>query len=161
MGTERQMIERDRHDADDKACLLEPQPVTAGTLNTDTIYARGFEKVLFCILGGAASGADGTLDIVVHQCTAVNNGNTDAKHLAGLYGSKAITHITSGAYYATLNQKWLIEVDVEEMDVDAHFDYLFLEIITTNRDWLLAVEAVRSVASYEPVAQTYITEVVA
>ena len=113
------------------------------------------------MLGGGANDATATLDVVVHQCTTANDTGTDEKVLAGLYGTKAITQVTSGSGYATLNQKWLIEVRAEEMDVDAGFRYLLLSYAISGGDtWLLAIEAVRSWYSYEPVAQTNATEVI-
>lgn len=162
MGTERYIYERDRHDGDAVACLLAPVVHAAGTFTTPTIYMRGFDRVLFSVLGGAVDLDTATLDIVVRQCTQANNAGADAKVLAGIYGTKAIAQVTSGTDYASLNQKWLLEIKTEEMDVDNGFDYLLLSItISAGRTWALAVEAIRSVASYEPVAHTNITEVVA
>ena len=161
MGAERSLVERDRHDGDAVACLLEPQVVAAGTSTTPTVSMRGYDRCLFSILGGAANDGTATLDIVVHQCTQAADAGADAKVLAGLYGSKAITQVTSGTDFATLNQKWLIEVSTEEMDVDANFDFLLLSITVSTADtWTLAVEAQRSGADYEPVAVTNITEVI-
>jgi len=158
---ENSLIERDRHDGDAVACLLAPVNHAAGTFTTPTICMRGYDRALFSIQGGAANDATATLDVVVHQCTQAADAGTDAKVLAGLYGSKAITQVTSGASFATLNQKWLIEVGTEEMDVDANFDYLLLSItISTADTWYLAVEAQRSGADYEPVATTNITQAI-
>jgi hypothetical protein len=164
------LIERDRHDGDAVACLIEPQTLTAGVTTTPTIFmggrvaaprGGGYDRALFCILGGAANDAAATLDVVVHQCTQANDGGADAKVLAGLYGSKAITQVTAGTGYAALNQKWLIEVSTEEMDLDAYFCYLLLSITVSTADtWLLAVEAQRSGAAYEAVATTNITQAI-
>lgn len=155
------LIERDRHDGDAVACLIAPVVHATGTFTTPTISMRGYDRALFCILGGAALDATSTLDVVVHQCTQAADAGADAKVLAGLYGSKAITQVVSGADFATLNQKWLIEVSTEEMDVDNGFDFLLLSIIISAADtWALAVEAQRSGADYEPVAVTNITEAI-
>jgi len=140
--------------------LLEPTSVAAGAYNTPTIHMKGFERALFCILGGAIGAAAATLDLVVYQCTTADNSLGDAKVLAGLYGTKAIATETSGTDYAGMNQKWLIEVKTEEMDVDNHFDFLFLRYTVTAQTWLLAIEAVRSVAHYEPTVHPNIDQVV-
>lgn len=159
--TERSLVERDRHDGDAVACLLAPVVHAAGTFTTPTVSMRGYDRCLFSVLGGAANDDAATLDIVVHQCTQAADAGTDAKVLAGLYGTKAITTVTSGTDFATLNQKWLIEVSTEEMDVDANFDFLLLSItISTADTWAIAVEAQRSGADYEPVAVTNITQVI-
>ena len=157
---ERFIIERDRHDGDHEACLLEPTSVAAGAYNTPTIHMKGFERALFCVLGGAVGAAAATLDLVVYQCTTRDNSLGDAKVLAGIYGTKAIAQETSGTDYAGMNQKWLIEVKTEEMDVDNHFDYLFLRYTVAAQTWLLAIEAVRSVAHYEPTVHPNIDQVV-
>lgn len=153
------LIERDRHDGDAVACLLAPQALGVGTIYTPTVSTRGYDRVLFSILGGAATDATGTLNVVVQQCNTAGGGGP--KVLAGLYGTKAITAVTAGTGYATLNQKWLIEVSTEEMDVDAGFDWLRLGIaVGVAGTWLIAVEAQRSGADYEPVAHTNITQVI-
>jgi len=150
------LIERDRHDGDAVACLLAPQTLAAGATNTPTISMRGYDRALFSILGGAANDATATLTILVQQCNTAAAGGP--KVLAGLYGTKTFGPVTSGAGFATLNQKWLIEVSTEEMDVDAGFDWLRLVITVSTADtWLVAVEAQRSGADYEPVARTNIT----
>ena len=155
------LIERDRHDGDAVACVLEPQTLAAGTATTPTICMRGYDRVLFIIQGGAANDANATLDAVVHQCTQAADAGADAKVLAGLYGSKAITQVTAGAGFATLNQKWLIEVSTEEMDVDANYDYLLVSYTVSTADtWLLAIDTERSGADYEPVATTNITQAI-
>lgn len=161
MGAVRSLIEKDRHDGDAVACVLAPVNHAAGVFTTPTVTMRGYERCLFCILGGAALDAASTLDVVVHQCTQAADGGGDAKVLAGLYGTKAIAQVTAGSNYATLNQKWLIEVATEEMDVDAGFDFLLLSITISAADtWYLAVEAQRSIADYEPVATTNITQAI-
>jgi len=164
------LIERDRHDGDTVACLLPPTTIAAGAYTTSTIFmggrvaaprGGGYDRAMFCILGGAANDATATLDAVVHQCTQANDGGADAKVLAGLYGSKAITQVTSGAGFATLNQKWLIEVSTEEMDLDNGFSYLLLSYTVSAGDtWLLAIEAQQSGSAYEPVATTNITQAI-
>ena len=153
------LIERDRHDGDAVACLLRPQALAVGTTNTPTVSMRGYDRVLFSILGGAETDGTGTLNAVVQQCNTAAGGG--AKVLAGLYGSKAITQVTAGTNYAGLNQKWLIEVSTEEMDVDNRFDWLRLAItVAVAGTWMIAVEAQRSGADYEPVAVTNITQVI-
>jgi len=155
------LIERDRHDGDAVACVLAPQILAAGVTTTPTVSMRGYDRCLFSILGGAANDANATLDVLVQQCTQAADAGADDKNLAGLYGSKAITQVTAGADFATLNQKWLIEVSTEEMDVDAGFDFLLLEITVSAADtWYIAVEAQRSGAAYEPVATTNITQAI-
>lgn len=159
MGSERKIYERDRHDGDAVACLLAPVNHAAGTFTTPTVNMQGFDQVLFCILGGVANDAAATLDVVIHQCTQANDGGGDAKVLAGRLGSKAITQVTAGAGFSLRNNKWLLHIRTEEMDVDAGFDFLLASItISAGDTWYLAVEAVRSTASYEPVALTNITE---
>jgi len=167
---ENSLIERDRHDGDAVACLVAPQTVAAGTFTTPTIFmggrvaaprGGGYDRALFYIQGGAANDATATLDAVVHQCTQAADAGADAKVLAGLYGSKAITQVTSGAGFATLNQKWLIEVSAEEMDLDNGFCYLLISYTVSAADtWLLAIGAQRSGAAYEPVARTNITQAI-
>jgi len=159
--SERKIYERDRHDGDAVACLEEPQIFVAGVHTTPTICMSGYDQALFCVLGGAANDANATLDVVVHQCTQANDAGADAKVLAGVLGSKAITQVAGGASFATLNQKWLLHVRTEEMDVDNLFNYLLLSFtISAGDTWYLAIEAVRSTASWEPVATTNITQVV-
>lgn len=161
MGAERKIYERDRHDGDAVACSLAPQIVAAGVTNTPTVTMQGYDQVLWCLLGGAANDAAATLDAVVMQCTQAADAGGDAKVLAGLLGSKAITQVAGGASFESLNQKWLLHVRTEEMDVDGGFNFLFLRITISAQDtWYLACEAVRSSASYEPVATTNITQVV-
>lgn len=161
MGAERKIYERDRHDGDAEACLLAPVNHAAGTFTTPTVCMSGYDQVLFCVLGGAVNDAAATLDVVLHQCTQANDGGGDAKVLAGLLGSKAITQVAAGASFASLNQKWLLHVRNEEMDVDGGFDFLLASItISAGDTWYLAVEAVRSSAAYEPVPTTNITQVV-
>lgn len=161
------LIERDRHDGDAVACLIAPQVLAAGATNTPTIFmggrgapnadrGGGYDRALFCILGGAANDATATLTMLVQQCNTAGGGGP--KPLAGLYGTKSIGPVTSGQGYATLNQKWLIEVAAEEMDVDNGFSWLRLVVTVSTADtWLVAVEAQRSGAAYEPVLQTNIT----
>jgi len=184
VGTERKMTERDRYTADYDTvetdgpapeagpCLLPPINLVAGTYYTPTVDMQGYEKCLFDILGGAALDAGSTLAITVLQSTtpvATYTQAASAKVLAGLAGSKFIAddgsggdYSYSGYYFYKMNRKWLIEVDVEEMDVDNLFRYLQLEIIVSSGDeWMLAIEAIRSVASYEPCPQTYADQVVA
>lgn len=153
------LVERDRHDGDAVACLLAPEVHVAGNFFTPAVSMRGYDRVLFSILGGNALDAAATLDVVVQQCNTAAGGGP--KVLAGLYGTKAITQVTAGGLYYGLNQKWLIEVSTEEMDVDAGFDWLRLSITISGADtWALAVEAQRSGADYEPVATTNITQVI-
>ena len=185
MGVERKMTERDRYTADYDGveapgappaagpCLLPPINLPAGTLYTPTVDMQGYEKCLFDILGGAANVQDATLAIRVLQSTtpALVPGaaaTASAKVLAGIAGSKFIgdsafgDYSYAGYYYYKMNRKWLIEVDVEEMDVDNRFRYLQLEItVSVGDEWMLAIEAIRSLASYEPCPQTYADEVVA
>lgn len=161
MGSERKIYERDRHDGDAVACMLAPQVLGAGVTDTDTVYMQGFAQMLWCLLGGDASDAAATLDAVVMQCTQANDAGGDAKVLAGILGSKAITQFLADVAFSILNDKWLLHIRAEEMDVDAGFDYLFLRITVSQGDtWYLACEAIRSTASYEPVATTNITQVV-
>lgn len=158
---ERHLFERDRHDGDLVACILEPQTLTAGVTTTATVNMQGFDRCLFEVLGGAANASPTTLDIVVHQCTQAADAGADAKVLAGNYGTKAITQVTAGAGFATLNDLWLLEVKTEEMDVDGGFEFLLLSITVSAADtWVLGVKAMRAIASYEPVAVTNVTEVV-
>lgn len=190
MGTERKMTERDRYTSDHDTvethgpppgvgpCLLAPQTLTAvgSPYYTPTIDMKGYEKCLFDILGGVADDADCSLAIRVLQSTTASATlaaapTASAKALSGLAGSKRITdsalgnYSYSGYYFYKMNRKWLIEVDVEEMDVDALFRYLQLEIIVgsegTCTEWVLAIEAIRSLASYEPCPQTNVDQVVA
>jgi len=179
------MTERDRYTGDYDGveapgaapaagpCLLPPINLTAGTLYTATVDMRGYEKCLFDILGGAANDAGATLAIrVLQSITAAlvpgAAATASAKNLAGLASSKYISDAAggdysyAGYYFYKMNRKWLIEVDVEEMDVDNLFRYLQLEIIVSTADeWMLAIEAIRSLASYEPCPQTYADQVVA
>jgi len=180
------MTERDRYTGDYDTveapgaapgvgpCLLPPTALAVGTHYTVTVDMRGYEKCLFDILGGVADMEDCSLAIRVLQCTGASNTMAiaaGAKALAGIAGSKYIDdsplgdYSYSGYYYYKMNRKWLIEVDVEEMDVDNLFRYLQLEIIVgtqgTCSEWVLAAEAIRSLASYEPCPQTYADDVVA
>jgi hypothetical protein len=186
MGTERKLTERSRYTADADTietgpltplaycgpCLLAPQTVAAGgPYYTCTIDMKGYEKALFCILGGAAGDRDATLTLDILQATAAQTvGNTiatGAKVLAGLAGTKQISDAAGGNYsyggwyYYNANRKWLLEVDVEEMDVDAGFRYLQVRFTVAGGTWLLAMEAERSLASYEPCPQTNADQVVA
>ena len=190
MGTERRLTERSRYtgDYDDTPaaqfaglnvgpCLLAPQQVAVGgPYYTATVDMRGYEKALFCILGGAAEMTDAGLWVEVLQCTGPSGVETaglgaksiidpvtllgkvlqdDATVAGGYYGSY------SGYYYYGANRKWLIEVDVEEMDVDNLFRYLQVTYQVRTHAWLLAMEAERSLASYEPCPQTFVDEVIA
>jgi len=183
------MTERDRYTGDYDTvesepeppvgpCLLAPQTLAVGVHYTPTVDMQGYEKCLFDILGGAADHQDCSLEIVVLQSTtpvATQAAAPDAKVLAGLAGSKYISeeewaalehdYAYSGYYYYKMNRKWLIEVDVEEMDVDNLFRYLQLAITVgsegTCTGWMLAAEAIRSLASYEPCPQTHADQVVA
>jgi hypothetical protein len=186
MGTERKLTERSRYTADFDTvqtgpltplayagpCLLPPQVVAAGgPYYTTTIDMQGYEKALFCILGGAGGDRDVTLAVEVLQATAAQGvGNTiatGAKALAGLGGAKVISdsgtgnYSYGGWYYYNMNRKWLIEVDVEEMDVDAGFRYLQVAFTVAGGTWLLAMEAERSLAGWEACAQTNADQVVA
>jgi len=184
VGAERKLIERSRYTADYDTvesdpgiglragpCLLAPQTVAAGgPYYTTTIDMQGYEKALFCILSGAAGDRDATLVVEVLQCTAASATPaiaTGAKSLAGLLGAKEISDAAGGDYsyagwyYYDMNRKWLIEVDVEEMDVDGLFRYLQVTFTVAGGTWLLAMEAERSLASYEPCPQTYADDVVA
>jgi len=191
MGTERKLTERSRYTADYDTettggpanqqigpCLLPPQEVAVGgPYYTTTIdmgqgatSANAFEKALICVLGGAAGGQEGTLTLDILQCTgpaATPVIGAGAKVLAGLAGTKAITdsamgsYSYSGYYYYNMNRKWLLEIDVEEMDVDAGFRYLQVRYTIAGKSWFLAMEAERSLAHYEACAQTNIDQVVA
>ena len=184
MGTERKLTERSRYtgDYDDTPaaawanvaigpCLLAPVSVpVGGPYYTTTIDMKGYEKALFCILGGAAAMQNATLTLDVLQCTgaaATPVIGANAKVLAGLSGTKQISdsaggdYSYSGYYYYNMNRKWLLEVDVEEMDVDAGFRYLQVRYTVAGQAWLLAMEGERSLASYEPCPQTYADQVIA
>jgi len=182
MGTEREMVERDRYTSDYDTieqggqagpCLLAPTAVAGGVHFTQTIDMQGYEKVVFDICGGRATGnLNTTLAVVVLQSDTpqpLAAIAANAKTLAGLYGSKYISDSVLGnysyvgyyGYYYGMNRKWLIEVDVEEMDVDNMFRYLQLMYTVSGQDtWLLSIEAIRSEASYEPCPQTGADEVV-
>ena len=160
-------------------CLLAPQQIpVGGPYYTTVVDVRNYEKALFCILGGAAIGNTAGLWVEVLQCTAPNVLDPDgegigvgAKSLAGLSGVKKIQDDAtiasgyygsySGYYYYNMNRKWLIEVDVEEMDVDAGFRYLQVRYEVRTNAWMLAMEVERSLASWEPCPQTNVDEVVA
>ena len=171
---ERKIYERDRHDADAEACLLAPVVQAAGTYYTTTIDMAGFDRCLVCVLGGVSNDAGATLAVEVRQATAANvnptppiAAATGLKALAGAAGAKVITdsgtgnYSYAGSYYYGGNAKWLIHVKSEEMDVDAGFRYLqVVYTISADDTWALAMEAVRSTASYEAVATTNITQVV-
>lgn len=167
-------------------CILAPQLLTAAgsPYYTPTVDMGAgvagdltgvYEKCLFDILGGAADMQDTTLAIRVLQsdtaqplqAIAVN-----AKVLAGAAGAKFISdsalgdYSYGGYYYYKMNRKWLIEVDVEEMDVNNGFRYLQLEFTVATGgggagEWLLAAEAIRSMASHEATPQTHADQVVA
>jgi len=185
MGTERLLTERSRYtgDYDDTPvaqvanlhigpCLVSPQAVAVGgPYYTATVDMRGYEKALICILGGASGDMGDSLYVEVLQCATASGLE------AMVVGAKAITGIGhavgkiisdsalgsysySGYYYYNMNRKWLIEVDVEEMDVDAGFRYLQVSYTVTGHPWLLAMEAERSLASYEPCPQTFVDQVV-
>jgi hypothetical protein len=186
MGTERLLTERSRYTGDTDnietakslatycgPCLLAPQTVAAGgPYYTCTIDMRGYEKALFCILGGAAGDRDATLVVEVLQATApavvagtIATGGksiTGTGHATGKYISESPlgNYSYGGWYYYNANRKWLIEVDVEEMDVDNGFRYLQVTYTVAGGTWLLAMEAERSLASYEPCAQTYADQVI-
>ena len=184
MGTERKLTERSRYTADYDdtpaaafagaaigPCLLAPVAVpVGGPFYTTAVDMQGYEKALICILGGVSGGMGDTLTVEVLQCTApvatpVIGAN--AKALAGLAGAKTITESALGPYsysdyyYYGMNRKWLIEVDVEEMDVDNGFRWLQVAYTVAGNPWFLAMEAERSLASYEPCPQTFADEVVA
>jgi len=185
MGTERKLIERSRYTGDYDTtdstggpanqqigpCLLAPQSIpVGGPYYTPTIDMQGYEKALFCILGGASVGNLDTLVVTILQCTgpaATEVIGANAKVLAGLAGSKYISdsvggdYSLSGYYYYNMNRKWLIEVDVEEMDVDAGFRYLQARYTVAGHAWMLAMEGERSLASYEACPQTNADQVVA
>ncbi len=132
---------------------------------------KGYEKALICVLGGAAGDRDATLVLEVLQATApaVVAGTiaTGGKSLAGISGAKYISdsvygnYSYGGWYYYNANRKWLLEVDVEEMDVDGGFRYLQVTYTVAGGTWLLAMEAERSLASYEPCPQTHADQVIA
>ena len=186
MGAERKLTERSRYTGDFDTietgpltplayvgpCLLAPQAVAAGgPYYTPTVDMRGYEKCLICVLGGAGGDRDVTLTLDILQATAAQGvGNTiatGAKVLAGISGTKEISDAAGGDYsyggwyYYNMNRKWLLEVDVEEMDVDAGFRYLQVRFTVAGGSWLLAMEAERSLASYEACPQTFADEVVA
>lgn len=161
MGTERQLGEMLRVDGDSADNLLPPQVLAAGVTTTLTVRLRGFKRAAFLIQGGAANDANATLDAVVHQCTQEDDGGGDAKVLAGAYGSKAITQVTAGAGFATLNQMWLINIIDEELDIAGGFEHVLLSITVSAADtWALCVNAIRGVAGYEPVDTSGLVEVV-
>ena len=178
MGTERKIYERDRHDTDSSACLVAPRTVAAGTWYTPTVDMAGFDRCLICILGGESSDQGATLAVQVQQATAAvaaptppdptpPAAATGLKALAGAAGAKVISdsgtgnYSYAGYYYYYMDRKWLIHVKSEEMDVDNGFRYLqVVYTVSAGDSWNLAMEAVRSTASYEPVATTNITQVV-
>ena len=180
MGTERKMTERDRYTSDYDTidaggatgpCLLPPTNVGAGTYWTPCIDMKGYEKAVFDVLGGAANDVSAALEVEIYQ-SAVGSATAaqaaDAKVLAGLAGPKLITdsgmgnYSYSGFYYYSMNRKWLLEVDVEEMDVDNLFRYLQVRyVVLQGRTWLLAIQSIRSLASYEACPQTNADQVIA
>lgn len=163
MGTERCLYERGKFDGDGQACLLPPSVVVGAgvAVQTPTIDMQGYDRACFHILGGATGTALSTLDAEVLQCTEPDDAGGDAKPLAGLRGPKAIKQVEAGDDYMDRNDKWLIEVRAEEMDVNNGFRYLLVEYEVLDQDmWMLAIESERSKAGYEAVTHTYITEIV-
>lgn len=166
MGAERTLYEKVRFDADSQACLMEPQSVGPPAVFTPTIDMGGvpgavgtrhesYDEVVFCIQVGAALDATTALDVeALESVTAAAAqgaaGTATARTLAS--GAKAITQLVAGDDFATLNQKVLIYVRADELDVDNLYRYIQLEVTVSAADTvLLAIEADRTIASDEPV----------
>lgn len=168
MGAERALYERDRHDGDviaevGTACIFVPADHVAVTRYSATVNMQGHDRVLFEILGGAAGATGDTIIISVQEATAEGaEGAVAAAGSRALASGAKITTLpaTAGAGFATRNDLWLIEVRSEEMDVDNLFNFLQLKVVTTGTGWVVGAVAQRSIASYEPVATTNVTEVV-
>lgn len=162
MGTEARLTERDRHDADATATLLVPQSLGPGTIYSPTVDMSDYARVVFEILGGPAGATGDTIIISVQEsltAQAAQDGPT-ASSRALASGAKITTlPATAGAGFATRDDLWLITVQAEELDVDAYFRYLQLKVVTTGTSWMIAAKAVRSIAAYEPVAVTNVTEI--
>lgn len=152
---ERSLYELNRFDMDTRSCLLEPQVLAGGLTSTIWVSLLYYDRVLFVIQGGAASAADATLDVQVNQATS--NAGANSKVIAG----KAIATVTAGAGFATLNQLFLIQVDISELDVDNYFAYVNLDItIGQARTWTIGIVPMRQHRVFEVVPHPYVTQLI-
>lgn len=164
MGTEARLYEQDRHDGDATATLLRPQTLGPGTVYSPTVDMQGFDRVIFEILGGAAGATGDTIIISAQEsltAQAAQDGPTASSRVLASGAKITTLPATAGAGFAARNDLWLITVIAEELDADAYYRYLQLKVVTTGTSWLIGAKAVRSVAHYQPVARTNVTETVA
>lgn len=152
---EEKLYELNRFDTDTFACLVKPQTLGAGVYGTIWLGLGAYDKVMFIIQGGVANDAAATLDALVNQAT--DNAGAGSKPIAG----KAITQVVAGAGFATLNQLFYIHVDIEELDVDNGFAFAQLYLtVSTGDTWNIAVLCQRQHRVFEPVAVTYVTQLI-
>lgn len=151
---ERKLYELNRLDNDVDACLVAPQ-VFSGVTATGWLGMLYYDRIMFLIQGGAANDATATLDVQVNQATS--NAGANSKVIAG----KAIAQVVAGAGCATLNQLFLIHVDISELDVDAYFAYVNLDItVSTDDTWYIAVLPLRQHRVHEVVPRTNVTQLI-
>jgi len=153
---ERKLYEQNRLDVNlaGLPCYFKPQLVTAGAEPAGPwLDLANYDKVMFVIMGGDCANIGDTLDALVNQATSAAGANT--KPIIG----KAITTVTSTA--TTQNDMWFIHVDISELDVDAYFAFVQLEItISANDTWYIAAFCLREQAVFEPVSMTRVTELI-
>jgi len=152
---ERKLYEQNRFDTDSIACLIEPQILAAGTTSSIWLGVHSYDRLMFIIQGGAANDATATLDALVRQATSA--AGAGAKVITG----KAITQVTAGAGFATLNDLWYIHVEPLELDVNGGFSHVQLQVIVSQDDtWYISAVCQRETREYEIVPTTNVTEIV-
>lgn len=152
---ERKLYELNRFDNDVDACLVEPQVLAAGVTATGWLGMLYYDRIMFLIQGGPANDAAAALDVQVNQATS--NAGANSKIIAG----KAIVQVVAGAGFATLNQLFLIHVDISELDVDGYFAYVNLDITVSALDtWTVSVVPLRQHRVHEVVPRTNVTQLI-
>lgn len=152
---ERKLYELNRLDTDTVPCLVEPQVLAAGVTSTAWLGMLYYDRIMFLIAGGAANDAAATLDVQVNQATS--NAGAGSKVIAG----KAIATVTAGAGFATLDQLFLIHVDISELDVDGYYAYVNLDITVSTADtWTIAVLPLREHRVFEVVPRGNVTQLI-
>lgn len=105
------------------AAMIDPDAYGAGTYNSGWVSLSVFNTVMAIITAGDMGGG-GLIDASIQQAT--DGAGTGAKAVAG----KAITQMTQAG--GSSNTQAIIEVDGEDLDVDANFTHVRISLVVAG-----------------------------
>ena len=147
---ERKLYEANRFDIAGEPAIT-PRNAAAGTTSSGWFGMTMYDRAEFILIGGAANDAGATIDAVVRQATSNAGAGAKALITQGLV-TVAITQVTAGAGFATRSDLWILHVCVEEMDINAGFSHLQLQVTVSTADtWYIGALCHRETREYEAV----------